>query len=54
MAGGFDEWAAARTPSLLRFAHALTEDGPAAEAAVRKALARMRKDWGADRAATPT
>ncbi len=45
MSGGFEDWAAARTPSLLRFAHALTEDGPAAEAAVRKALARMGKAW---------
>ncbi len=54
MAGGFDEWAAARTPSLLRFAHALTEDGPAAEAAVEKALARTRKDWVTlDRAGDP-
>jgi hypothetical protein len=54
VAGGFDEWAAARTPSLLRFAHALTEDGPAAEAAVVKALARARKDWVAvDRAGDP-
>jgi hypothetical protein len=45
VAGGFDEWAAARTPSLLRFAHALTEDGPAAEAATQKALERTRKAW---------
>ncbi len=45
MAGGFEEWAAARTPSLLRFAHALTEDGPAAEAAVRSALMRTSKAW---------
>ena len=54
MAGGFDEWAAARTPSLLRFAHALTEDGPAAETAVEKALSRLRQDWAAvDRAGDP-
>jgi hypothetical protein len=54
VAGGFDEWAAARTPSLLRFAHALTEDGPAAEAAVEKSLARLRKDWAfVDRAGDP-
>ena len=45
MAGAFDEWAAARTPSLLRFAHALTEDGPAAEAATQKALERTRRSW---------
>jgi DNA-directed RNA polymerase specialized sigma24 family protein len=45
VAGAFDEWAAARTPSLLRFAHALTEDGPAAEAATQKALERTRKAW---------
>jgi hypothetical protein len=54
VAGGFDEWAAARTPSLLRFAHALTEDGPAAETAVERALARIRKDWATvDRAGDP-
>ena len=45
MAGAFDEWAAARTPSLLRFAHALTEDGPAAEAAAQRALERTRRAW---------
>jgi hypothetical protein len=45
VAGAFDEWAAARTPSLLRFAHALTEDGPAAEAVTQKALERTRKAW---------
>jgi hypothetical protein len=45
VAGAFDEWAAARTPSLLRFAHALTEDGPAAEAATQRALERTRKAW---------
>jgi hypothetical protein len=43
--GGYDEWAAARTPSLLRFAHALTEDGSRAEAAVRSALHRLRRSW---------
>jgi hypothetical protein len=42
---GYDEWAAARTPSLLRFAHALTEDGSAAEAAVRATLRRVRRSW---------
>ncbi len=45
MAGAFDEWAAARTPSLLRFAHALTEDGPHAAAVTRKALERTRRSW---------
>ncbi len=45
MVGGYEEWAAARTPSLLRFAHALTEDGPAAETAVRTALVRTGRDW---------
>jgi len=45
VAGGYEEWAAARSPALLRFAHALTEDGPAAEAAVRAALVRTCKAW---------
>ncbi len=45
MDGGYDEWAAARTPSLLRFAHALTEDGSTAEPAVRGALRRLRRSW---------
>ncbi len=45
MAGAFDEWAVARTPSLLRFAHALTEDGPVAETATEKALERTRRAW---------
>ena len=54
MTGGFDEWAAARTPSLLRFAHALTEDGATAEAAVEKALERTRKAWaGVERGDDP-
>lgn len=53
MTDGYDEWAAARTPSLLRFAHVLA--GPiegAGEAAenvvdrlVRRALARVWTSW---------
>jgi len=45
MAGRYDEWAAARTPALLRLAHALTGDSASAEDAVRRALARTRDDW---------
>ena len=45
MAGAFDDWAAARTASLLRFAHALTEDGSGAEAAVGRALVRTHRSW---------
>ncbi|HEX4686875.1 MAG TPA: sigma factor-like helix-turn-helix DNA-binding protein [Nocardioides sp.] len=45
MKGGFEEWAAARTPSLLAFASALTEDDRAADAAVTRALARIRSTW---------
>jgi hypothetical protein len=42
---GFDEWAAARTPSLLRFAHVLTGSDDAAERAVRIALAKLWSSW---------
>jgi hypothetical protein len=45
MTGGFDEWAVARTPSLLAFASAVTQDPDAADAAVTRALARMRPVW---------
>jgi DNA-binding CsgD family transcriptional regulator len=45
MTGGFEEWAAARTPSLLAFASALTGDEGLADAAVTRALARMRPAW---------
>lgn len=45
MAAGYDEWAVARTPSLLAFATALVEDAPAADAAVAKALDRMCGSW---------
>jgi hypothetical protein len=45
MTGGYEEWAAARTPSLLAFASALTEDDEAAHAAVTRALARLRPAW---------
>ena len=46
MTGGFDEWATARTPSLLAFAAALVEDGRgSADAAVTSALERIRPVW---------
>ncbi len=45
MAARYDEWAAARTPSLLAFASALADDDRAAEAAVAQALARVRGAW---------
>jgi hypothetical protein len=45
MTGGYDEWAVARTPSLLAFAAALAEDDRAADAAVARALARVRARW---------
>lgn len=43
--GRYDEWAAARTPALLRLAHALTGDERTAVEAVRRALDRMRASW---------
>src|SRR4051794_27114468 len=45
MVGQYDEWAVARTPGLLRLAHALTGDAGSAEDAVRRALAATRDDW---------
>lgn len=45
MTGGFEEWATARTPSLLALAAALTEDPDAADAAVSRALSRIRPVW---------
>jgi Sigma-70, region 4 len=45
MTGGFEEWAAARTPSLLAFASALTDDERASDAAVTQTLARLRSTW---------
>ena len=55
MTGRYDEWAAARTPSLLRFAHALVgsrtgETRRPPTAAVRRALDRLEAQW--DRVAT--
>jgi len=41
----YDEWAAARTPTLLRLGRALTGDAHKAEDAVRHALARTRDEW---------
>src|SRR4051812_41831524 len=45
MAEEYDEWAAARTPELLRLARALTGDEQTAEDAVRHALTRTRTEW---------
>jgi hypothetical protein len=45
MTGDYEEWAAARTPSLLAFASALTEDDEVAHAAVTRALAQLRPAW---------
>jgi hypothetical protein len=45
MTAGYDEWAAARTPSLLAFAMALVADEPVADAAVSRALTRVGSDW---------
>jgi hypothetical protein len=45
MTGGFDEWAVARTPALLAFASAVTQDADAADAAVTRALTRIRPVW---------
>jgi hypothetical protein len=45
MTVGYDEWALARTPSLLAFAHALADDPRTVDAAVTKALGRMRSRW---------
>ncbi len=45
MASGYDEWVAARTPSLLRLALVLAGDEEAADALVRTALARVRSSW---------
>ena len=45
MTGGFDEWAVARTPSLLAFASAIVDDGHQADAAVTRALERIRPVW---------
>jgi hypothetical protein len=45
MTAGYDEWAAARTTSLLAFASALAEDDRAAEAAVTAALTRTSAAW---------
>jgi hypothetical protein len=45
MTAGYDEWAAARTPALLAFAQALTDDVAAADAGVTRALTRTRETW---------
>jgi hypothetical protein len=45
MTAGYDEWAAARTPSLLAFAAALVDDVQVADVAVGRALDRTRAAW---------
>jgi DNA-binding CsgD family transcriptional regulator len=45
MTAGYDDWALARTPSLLAFATALVDDVRLADAAVARALARTRDSW---------
>ena len=45
MTGGFEEWATARTPGLLAFASALVDDEQQADAAVSRALSRIRLTW---------
>ena len=45
MTGGFEEWATARTPWLLAFASALVDDEQLADAAVSRALSRIRPMW---------
>jgi hypothetical protein len=45
MTAGYDEWAAARTPSLIAFAVALVGDVQVADAAVARALDRTRAAW---------
>ena len=42
---GFDEWATARVPSLLRFGYLVTGSREAAEDAVQTALAQALKGW---------
>jgi len=51
VASGFEEWVAARTPSLLRFAHLLAGTDDAAERALRTALARLGSSWDETRRA---
>jgi DNA-directed RNA polymerase specialized sigma24 family protein len=48
---GFDEWMAARTPSLLRLALVLAGTEEAADSTVRASLARLRSSWEAVRRA---
>lgn len=43
--GGFEEWSAARTPSLLAFASALVEDAHRADAAVTRTLVTIGRAW---------
>jgi DNA-directed RNA polymerase specialized sigma24 family protein len=45
VASGYDEWVAARTPSLLRFALALAGHEETADGMVRASLARVRSSW---------
>jgi DNA-binding CsgD family transcriptional regulator len=45
MTAGYDEWSAARAPSLLAFATAICGDGRTADVAVARALERIRGSW---------
>ena len=54
MTGGFEEWATARTPWLLAFASAIVDDEQQADAAVSRALSRIRPMWDRSAATTPT
>jgi RNA polymerase sigma-70 factor (sigma-E family) len=42
---GFDEWAAARGPALIRFGYLLTDDGHLAQDLTQEALARIHRRW---------
>jgi hypothetical protein len=45
MTGGFDEWAAARTPPLLALASAIVDDAERADTVVGRGFARIRAGW---------
>ncbi|HET8664199.1 MAG TPA: sigma factor-like helix-turn-helix DNA-binding protein [Nocardioides sp.] len=45
MTGGFDEWAAARTPPLLALASAIVGDPDRADAVVTRTLSRIHATW---------
>ncbi len=45
MSTGFDEWAAARGPALIRFGYLLTDDRHLAQDLTQEALARVHRRW---------